>query len=210
MAIPQRDRGSIVDTVTLEVFRFQWEPTHKEVQTTKFGSIPIIGRRLAVKHWVGEGEGTVDVTIKLTGSAHSDAYDVPEDEVGALRAQRAKAAGQTYVGLNTSLLSPVYDAAVAAATGTVAQAQSKIRDAKKKANRSVLTQIELLMNLKDPQEDTGAPHPVYLNIGGVYAGRKFLVTVVHPDYETHNNFTMEPTEATVRLKFMEITDFRKV
>jgi hypothetical protein len=195
--------------VTLDVFQFQWEPTHKERNSTKTSRLDIIGKRLPTRHWIGEGDAGVDVTLKLTGAAYSNAYFVPPEEVGALRMKQALAARRKYSTLTSPVLSDSVDAMVKAETGTVKEAQSKIRDAKKRENASVLNQIRILKNLSEPQEDTGTPHPVYLNIGGIYAGRKFLLEDVDSDVETHNYFTMEPTEATVKLKFVEITDFRK-
>lgn len=205
----QRDRGSIVDAVTLEVFQFQWEPTHKERNSTKSSKLDVIGKRLPIRHWIGEGDNGVDVTLKLTCASHSDAYHVPPEEVGSLRLKRELAARRNYSTLTNPALSSSVDALVSAETGTIKEAQSTIRDAKKRENASVLNQIRILKNMSEPQEDTGTPHPLYLNIGGIYAGRKFLLEDVDADVETHNYFTMQPTEATVKLKFVEITDFRK-
>lgn len=191
MAI-QRDRGSIVDTITLKVFNFQWEPTHKASNSTKFGKIDIFGKRLPVRHWVGEGDSSVDITLHLTGVAHVDTNTVSSKEVGALRYNQMAIANKT-----------------GSAVDSVADAQAKIRQTRKTENKSVLVQIQELNNLKEPQEDTGFPHPVFLNIGGSYAGRKFVVEEVQTDYLTHNYATMEPTEASVKIKLSEVTDFRK-
>lgn len=189
----QRDRGSIVDTITLEVFRFQWEPTHEETVSTKYGSMSVIGKRLPVKHWVGQGSNSIKINIILTAPAYTNVDQVSPNEVGMLRYKQLAAANKPG----------------GTAADSVADAQARIRSARKAENKSVLKQIEALRKFTEPQEDIMAPHPVFLHMGGAYTGRKFVLEDMRIASQVTNYETMEPTEATVELVLSEVTDYRK-
>ena len=188
--MPQRNRGSIVDTVTLEKIPFQWEPVHDSTYTTKFGTLNVIGRRLPIRHWVGEGVNEVNLSLSLTGAGH-----VTMAPSSTTRYQQLVNANKT--------------AQDNAKAGVTDSSVSSLRDLERRnqtlqENGYVLKMLNKLLKLKEPQDDTGAPHPVLLNIGPVYTGRWFLVEDVKVKHEVHNYQTMEPTEINLTIKLVEI------
>lgn len=135
----QRNRGSVVDTVTLVETLFQYEPKLKEKTSSKFSQQHVVGRRLANTNWVGAGETIIEIDIYLRGVS------------------------------------------------------------------TVESLIAQLVQFTEPQQDTGAPHPVYINVGDTYVGRQFVMTDIEPDTVTYEYAdSMRIAESKVKMKFTEI------
>lgn len=68
-----------------------------------------------------------------------------------------------------------------------------------------LSQIEAFKALLEPQDDIGAPHPLYINVGGMYVGKQYVLcdVEVRPTVFTYSN-DMSPQEAFMSLKLEEI------
>jgi hypothetical protein len=67
------------------------------------------------------------------------------------------------------------------------------------------TQLDNFRNLVQPQTDIGAPHPVYLNIGGMFSGRWFVLEeFINDPVNFKWDDTMTPYECRIKLKFCEI------
>lgn len=102
----QRNRGSIVDTITLAEVMFQYEPKMKVKDTTKYAEQHVIGRRLPNRTWVGGGNTAVELDITLSdgGNVSSDtliaqirAFTVPQTDINAPHPVYINI-GETYVG----------------------------------------------------------------------------------------------------------------
>jgi hypothetical protein len=137
-----RKNGSLVDSITLEEFPFQYEPVVKDKETTGFAKQAILGHRLPRLLWVGNGSSQVSLDVFLLGGA-------------------------------------IYN--------------------------DVKHRVQLLKNLSKPQADIGAPHPVYINVGGIYTGRKFVLVDVQTAYTRFElGEGRAPDEATVKLVLEEL------
>lgn len=102
----QRNRGSVVDSVTLAEVVFQYEPKVKTKDTTKYASQHVIGRRLPNQTWVGGGESNVelDITFSDGGSVSTDdlmdqliAFTEPQPDINAPHPVYINV-GDTYLG----------------------------------------------------------------------------------------------------------------
>jgi phage protein U len=70
---------------------------------------------------------------------------------------------------------------------------------------TMLTQLDNFRNLMLPQDDIGAPHPVYIIVGGLYVGRWFVLEDMETDPEGFQySDLMTPYEVQMRLKLCEI------
>jgi hypothetical protein len=227
-----RKRGSITDAVTHEEIQFQYEPATELNETTNYGTQKIIGRRLTNKVWVGTGAGDMTITFTLVGIAHTR-LDPNADEIGQFRYNQASSLrvespkvwvpdvvdGNGHVTVrghyeanpnyNPKMLSDGNHGLVANPNykdprGTVDQAKTAIKDQKIKDNAKVKVMLDKFRVFLEPQEDTGAPHPIYVNMGGAYKGRKFIVHSIKSVVTVTNYATLEPMEATVTMALMEI------
>ena len=220
-----RFRGSLCDCVTGVEIPFQYEPRIESESSTQFSNQSIIGRRLINRQWIGGGDGSMSIEFVLVGSA-SEPKGPSVKDVESIRAQQRAAVptkpqyvwvpshmeGPQYVRghygpnpeynpkyvdgkLNPNYKDPVenYD--------TV---RNRLKDQAANDDKFVKNRILALNSLLDPQGDTGAPHPVWVNMGGMYTGRRFLVNKVKVDVTVTNYNTLEPTEAHVSLQLIEI------
>jgi hypothetical protein len=70
---------------------------------------------------------------------------------------------------------------------------------------TMLSQLEAFRSLLLPQDDIGAPHPVYIVVGGMYPGRWFVLEHMEVDPEGYQyGEDMTPYEVRMRLKLCEI------
>lgn len=67
------------------------------------------------------------------------------------------------------------------------------------------TQLDNFRNLCIPQDDIGAPHPVYVNVGGMFVGRWFVLCALENVVTglTYDN-NMIPYEARLKFKLEEM------
>lgn len=136
-----RERGSLVDTITLVEVVFQYEPKIKAKDETKYASQAVVGRRLPLRSYVGGGNRAVDLDVTLSPGGYYTADDW----------------------------------------------------------------IAQLERLAAPQKDTGAPHPLYINVGDKFVGRRFILTEVDTRYEVLSYAdAMDTQDAMVRLKLEEV------
>lgn len=67
---------------------------------------------------------------------------------------------------------------------------------------------DTILNLKSltlSKDDLGAPHPVYLNVGEMFAGKKFVMVDFESEIVTFDyDDAMHPAEAKLKMKFEEI------
>lgn len=204
-----RQRGSLVDAVTLTEYFFQFEPdTHKDKHTTQFGEHSIVGHRLSGFHWIGGGKAEVELDIYLVGAARTNFANPTPGEVGEFRmAQLGDYQRMILVDTGednpdgTAKMKWVKNPEPPPTVDSVSQAKAKIRQAKKDANKAVMKQIADIRSLLEPKDDIGAPHPVLINMGGLYTGKQFLLTEVDTTYLARNLETMEPYEAQIKMKF---------
>ena len=72
-------------------------------------------------------------------------------------------------------------------------------------NKTMQTQLANFRSLILPQIDTGAPHPVYINIGAMYVGRWFVMEEVEfTPISFSYNINTAPYEGRLILKLCEI------
>lgn len=88
--------------------------------------------------------------------------------------------------------------------GTVDSTRYDMMAKKEEENLTVLRQLAKFHVFLEPQSDTGAPHPIYINMGGTYKGRKFIVHAMDSKITVTNYATLDPTEAVVKLSLSEI------
>lgn len=76
------------------------------------------------------------------------------------------------------------------------------------AGSSDLSALEKLQNFKNfllAQEDTAAPHPVYINVGSIFTGHVYVMVHCDVEYMTYAyTDDMDPNEIKAKLKFEEI------
>lgn len=215
--IQDRQRGSIVDAVTLTEFVFQFEPSqHKDKSNTVFGEHSVIGHRLTGFHWVGGGKSEVELEIYLLGAAFTNFANPTPSEVGEFRmAQLGDWQPKILIDTGetnedgTAVMRWIDNPQPAPKTDDLSTARERIRQGKANANKSVMRQLGDLKKLLDPKDDIGAPHPVLINMGGLYTGKQFLLVEVDASYISRNLETQEPYEAQVRLKLHQLGENAK-
>lgn len=221
-----RKHGCLIDAVDLTEYPFQFEPSsHTDEVSTHFGEKLVVGQRLASCHWVGGGKSDVDLDIYLVGGAYSNPDTPSSTEVNKTR--------------NASLVSYHYwiqqEGTRTLADGSVIStnqdgspvmvlvrnpdppptvdssdtASSKITANKTAANKVVLDQINSFKGLLEPKTDLGAPHPVYISMGGLYTGIQFVIESLKVTYISRNLGTLVPYEASLRLKLIALGDASK-
>jgi len=137
--LPERKRGSIVDSISLQEYPFTYEPRLRDTCATKYARQAVIGNRLPRTFWVGAGEAGVDLEIFLLG------------------------------------------------------------------NPDTVTITQGIKELCEPQDDTGAPHPLYINVGGLYTGLSFVLVTAETEYEVFEwTDDMTPREARMRVRFYQL------
>jgi hypothetical protein len=71
---------------------------------------------------------------------------------------------------------------------------------------STLSRIQDFKSLLDSQDDIGAPHPLFVNIGSIYVGRLFVLTEVEAQYVGLSyDDSLTPFEVVLKLKLVEIS-----
>lgn len=203
-----RQRGSLVDAVTLTEYPFQFEPSeHEDHDTTAFGEHHVVGHRLSGYHWVGGGKADVSMTIHLVCGANTDLGAPKPGDVGNYRmAQLASYQKQILVdtgGTNadgTKKMQYIKNPQPVPKLDSVAEAQASLKAKKMLENKKVLLQVKAFKALMDPQEDIGAPHPLLINMGGLYTGIQFLLVDLKTTYISRNYKTLEPYEVELKLK----------
>lgn len=212
-----RQRGSLVDAITLAEFPFQFEPeVHKDKDSNTLGEHHIVGHRLPNYHWVGGGKSELELDLYLLSAAMTNFSSPKPDEVGAFRmAQLGDYQRMILVdtGENnadgSAKMKWVKNPEPPPKVDSVGIAKRKIREAKQQANRGVMQQIADLKKFCDPQDDIGAPHPVLINLGGLYTGIQWLVSDVETTYLSRNLETLEPYEAQIKLKLVRLAENAK-
>ncbi len=228
-----RKRGSITDTITLDEVPFQYEPVTEFKQSTNYGSQKIIGRRLVNRVWVGTGAGDLTISFTLVGVAHTQ-LNPTASEVGQYRYNQAvkdnlnqrkqiwvpdkvDGAGHVIVrghyeanpnynpkmiddGSGNLVENPNYVNPVS----TVDDTQKNLSIQKQQDNAKAQNLLDRFLQFLEPQPDTGAPHPIYVNMGGAYKGRKFIVTEAKHQITVTNYATLEPMEIVVSMTLSEI------
>lgn len=59
--------------------------------------------------------------------------------------------------------------------------------------------------LLEPQDDTGAPHPVYINVGQQYIGKQYVLVDFESETVTYDfDDTMKPMELKIKLKLEQL------
>lgn len=72
-------------------------------------------------------------------------------------------------------------------------------------NPDTVTTVQGIKALADPQDDTGAPHPLYVNVGGLYTGLSFVLYATETDYVVFEwSDDMTPREAKMKLKLFQL------
>lgn len=89
-------------------------------------------------------------------------------------------------------------------TPSVQDSAADLRIQKTRQNKKVMSLLASFRQFLEPQEDTGAPHPIYVNMGGTYKGRKFIVLSMDWKVTVTNYATLDPTEIVCKLSLTEI------
>jgi len=212
-----RKHGSLIDVITLAQFPFQFEPfTHKDKCTTHFGEKLIVGQRTAGFHWVGGGKDDVELDIYLVGAAYTNPGTPTPGDIGAVRA--GALSGYSYWlqvptgGVNpdgSPQMTMVKNLQPPPALSDSDAAKNRITADRVSANNAVLNQIAAFKGLIRPQDDIGAPHPLFINIGGLYTGIQFLLEDLEVTYISRNLDSLVPYEASIKLKLAALGDATK-
>jgi hypothetical protein len=65
--------------------------------------------------------------------------------------------------------------------------------------------VQGIKALADPQDDIGAPHPVFVNVGGLYTGLSFVLVAAETDFVVFEwTDDMTPREAKMKLRFLQL------
>jgi hypothetical protein len=238
--VEDRKRGSLTDSVTLQELPFQYEPTVDIKNSTNYAEQKIMGRRLSNRQWVGSGKGDVSIDFTLVCVGYTNLNPSNNEVDATIRKQRQEVLKQEkptiwkppVVGENGKLLergkyipnpnynpAKIYDETAHALVDNpnyvnpvepASTVASKLKSTKEKANLKILDQIAAFQKFIEPQEDTGAPHPVIINMGKSYLGRLFLVESLDVSGVVTNYGTLDPIEAHIKLKLIEIPVMKKV
>lgn len=72
-------------------------------------------------------------------------------------------------------------------------------------NPDTVNVVNGIKALAEPQDDTGAPHPLYVNVGNLYTGIAFVLFESETDFEVYEyTDDMTPREARMRLKLFQL------
>ena len=70
---------------------------------------------------------------------------------------------------------------------------------------TVQDQIKAFKKLLETQDDIGAPHPLFINMGGMYVNRQYVLCQIDSEYLGFDlDASMAPYEAVVKMALCEI------
>lgn len=204
-------KGSLVDAITLKAVNFKYEPEELgEDFSANWGFQKIVGQALPVCNFVGGGENDVSLTIYLLSTTGAVSEKVSPEEVGQLRFDQLANYQRMIpvkVGTNpdgSDKMQFVKNPEPPPKPMTALEAKTQILQTRKAKQSTIMDDLNALRQFTQIQEDIGAPHPVLINFGGIFSGRKFVLKTAKVTYMSYGLSNQVPYEATVKLTLQEV------